>query len=376
MNVAIGRNLAQPEGFSAFIPEAFPPKGMLNLPLSVQQKYDQARGLVGKLDGATHQLPDVDFFVQMFVLKDATSSAQIEGTKATMVDAIEMEAGIAESETDANDILHYTKALHYGIKRLSDLPMSLRLVEELHHELMLGARATHFADPGHFRQTQNWIDGTKPSDAKYVPPPVEDMKRALGDLEKFLHDEAATLPLVQTALMHAQFETIHPFLDGNVRTGRLLVTLQLYRHGLLEKPVLFLSSFFKRHQKTYYNRLDGYHAGKVEAWLGFFSEGVLQTAAEAIEICHQIARIRDEDMGKIQVLAKRESESSMKVLHKLYSQPVISSAKAMEWTGFTRAGAQQVIDRLVKLEILVPRDESKTYGRVYEYRRYLDLFTA
>lgn len=376
MNVSIGTNIAQTEGFKAFVPASFPPKGILEMPIPLLHKYDQARGLVGKLDGATHQLPDVDFFLQMFVLKDATSSAQIEGTKATMVDAIEMQAGIAESETDANDILHYTKALHYGIKRLSDLPMSLRLVEELHRELMVGARATHFADPGHFRKTQNWINGTKPSDAKYVPPPVPEMKRALGDLEAFLHNETATLPLLQTALMHAQFETIHPFLDGNGRTGRLLVTLQLYRHQLLEKPVLFLSSFFKKHQKTYYDRLDGYHSGKVEPWLDFFSEGVIQTAAEAIEICHHIARIRDEDMRKIQVLAKRESESSMKVMNNLYSQPVVSSAKVMDWTGFTRAGAQQVIDRLVKLEILEARNEGKTYGRVYEYRRYLDLFTT
>jgi len=376
MKVTIGTNVAQPEGYRAFIPAAFPPKGILNLPLSLQQKFDQARGLVGKLDGATHQLPDVDFFLQMFVLKDATSSAQIEGTKATMVDAIEMEAGISEGETDANDILHYTKALHYGIKRLSELPMSQRLIEELHRELMLGARATHFADPGNFRTTQNWIDGTKPSDAKFVPPPVADMKRAMGDLEKFLHNETATLPLIQTAIMHAQFETIHPFLDGNGRTGRLLVTLQLFRHELLEKPVLFLSSFFKRHQTAYYNRLNGYHSGNVEAWLDFFSEGVIQTAGEAIDICHDIAGIRDEDMRKIQILAKRESESSMKVLTQLYSQPVISSSKVMEWTGFTRAGAQQVIDRLVKLEILVPRDERKTYGRLYEYRRYLDRFTT
>jgi Fic family protein len=376
VKVMIGHNVAQPEGYNAFIPADFPPQGILNLPLALQQKYDMARGLIGKLDGATHQLPDVDLFLQMFVLKDATSSAQIEGTKATMVDAIEMEAGIAEEETDANDILHYTKALHYGINRLTDLPMSNRLIEELHRELMMGARATHFADPGHFRQTQNWIDGTKPSDAKYVPPTVSEMKRALSDLEIFLHDEAATLPLIQTALMHAQFETIHPFLDGNGRTGRLLITLQLFRHQLLEKPVLFLSSFFKKNQKTYYGRLNGYHAGSVNEWLDFFAEGILQTSEEAIEICRKITQIRDEDMRKIQVLGKRESESSMKVLYKLYAQPVISSTKVMEWTGFTRAGAQQVIDRLVGLQILTPRDEEQSYGRVYVYRRYLELFTS
>lgn len=376
MKIPIGNIVRQPGGYGAFIPAEFPPPGMLDLPLALQQKYDKARGLIGKLDGATQQLPDADFFLQMFVLKDATSSAQIEGTKATMVDAIEMEAGIAAQETDANDILHYTKALHYGINRLADLPMSNRLIEELHKELMTGARATHFADPGHFRQSQNWIDGTKPSDAKYVPPTVLEMKRSLGDLEKFLHDEAATLPLVQTALMHAQFETIHPFLDGNGRTGRLLITLQLYRHQLLEKPVLFLSSFFKKNQKTYYGRLNGYHGGDVTAWLDFFAEGILQTSEEAIGICRQITRIRDEDMRKIQVLGKRESDSSMKVLYKLYSQPVISSAIVMEWTGFTRAGAHQVIDRLVGLEILTPRDVEQAYGRVYVYRRYLELFTT
>lgn len=374
MDVKICTKIKQKEGFEASIPASFPPKGIFNISTELLIKATNASGLVYKLDGITQTLPDIDFFLKMFVAKDATSSAQIEGTRATMIDAIEMEAGVENEETDAQDILFYIRALDYGAKRLKTLPLSLRFLSELHRELMTGARATHFSDPGEFRRSQNWIGGTSPSNASFVPPPVHEMKIALNDFEKFLHNEKLTLPLIHIALVHAQFETIHPFLDGNGRTGRLLITLFLYQRGLLENPVLFLSSYFKKHQKVYYAKLDGYHNGEVDAWLNFFLDGVIETANESIAICKKIRNLRDEDMMKMQSLAKRESESGVKVLSLLYRNPVVTTGIIMKWTGFTRAGAQKLLDRFVDLDILEAQDQKGSYDRKYLYKKYFKSF--
>lgn len=374
MNIEIGKKIKQKEGFFALVPNPFPPNGLFEMPQKILLKTAEADRLVGKLDGITHTLPDVDFFLRMFVVKDATSSAQIEGTKATIVDAIELESGIDSKETDADDILYYIKALEYGTKRLNDFPLSLRLIREIHKELMTGARSTHFSDPGEFRKSQNWIGGTRPDNAHFVPSPVDEMKCALDDLEKFLYEEKKILPLIHIGITHGQFETIHPFLDGNGRTGRLLITLLLCHRNLLEKPVLFLSSYFKKHQKVYYQKLDDYHNGSVESWVDFFLDGVIETAQESIEISCKIRELRDTDMKKIQALAKRESESGVLVLSHLFGMPIVNTRRVMEWTGFTRAGAQRVIDRFIKLGILQIQDEKDTYDRSYIYRKYVDIF--
>ncbi len=218
MNTEIGKNIKQKEGFTAFIPNPFPSNGLLDLPQDILLKAAEANRLIGKLDGITHTLPDVDFFLRMFVAKDATASSQIEGTRATLMDALEMESGVATKDTDASDIIYHIKALDYGIQRLATLPLSLRLIQEIHSQLMTGARASHFSDPGAFRKSQNWIGGTKLSDAHFVPPPVNDMHDALNDFEKFLHEGQKILPFIHIGMMHAHFETIHPFLDGNGRT--------------------------------------------------------------------------------------------------------------------------------------------------------------
>ncbi|MFH1522324.1 MAG: Fic family protein [Patescibacteria group bacterium] len=376
MDVEIGKKIKQKEGFSALVPNPFPPKGIFNVPQNILLKADEANRLIGKLDGTTTEnaLPDINFFLRMFVAKDATSSAQIEGTKATIVDAIERDAGVATKETDAGDILYYIKALNYGTKRLDSFPLSLRLICEIHSQLMIGARATHFSGPGEFRKSQNWIGGTKPDNAHFVPAPVSEMLRALHDFEKFLHEEKKVLPLIHIAIVHAQFETIHPFLDGNGRTGRLLITLLLCHRKLLERPVLFLSSYFKKHQKMYYQRLDDYHNGQVEQWIDFFLDGIIETAQESVKITNQIRQLRDEDMKKIQALARRESESGILVLSNLFSLPIVSTRKIMEWTKFTRAGAQGLIDRFVTLGILKAREDKGTYDRTYIYQKYLDIF--
>lgn len=374
MKILIGNIVRQKQGFSAFIPLPFPPQGGFEITQEILLKTAEADRLVGKLDGITHTLPDVDFFLQMFVTKDAASSAQIEGTKATIIDAIEMSAGVATKETDADDILFYIKALNYGTQRLGEFPMSLRFIREIHSQLMTGARSSHFADPGEFRSSQNWIGGTSPSNAFYVPPPATEMNNSLNDFETFLREEKKILPIIHIALTHSQFETIHPFLDGNGRTGRLLVTILLCHRNLLERPVLFLSSYFKKYQKVYYERLHGYHEGEVDAWLDFFLDGVIDTANESIRTSKEITKLRDDDMAKIQSLAKRESESGVVILRKLYSQPIINTKTIMGWSGFTRAGAQKLIDRFISLRILEPREEKGTYDRTYIYRTYLDIF--
>ena len=375
MTIEIGKNIRQKEGFSAFIPNQFPPKGIFDLSTKILIKAAEADRLIGKLDGITHTLPDLEFFLNMFVVKDAASSAQIEGTMATIVDAIELDAGVATKETDAGDILFYIQALNYGIKRLKEFPLSLRVIREIHKKLMTGARATHFSDPGEFRNSQNWIGGTTPVNALFVPPPKDEMITALNHLEKFLHDEKSVLPLIHIALSHAQFETIHPFLDGNGRTGRLLISMLLCHRNLLERPVLFLSSYFRKHQKVYYQKLNGYHDGEVEAWLDFFLDGAIETANDSIAISKEIRALRDADMAKIQILAKRESGSGMLVLSKLYAKPIVNIRTIMDWTKFSRPGAQKVVDRFIKLDILKAQKEEGTYDQTYVYNKYLRIFT-
>jgi len=376
MNIEIGKKIKQKKGFEAFIPNPFPHKGIFNVPQNILLKAVEANRLIGKLDGSTTEnaLPDINFFLRMFVKKDASSSAQIEGTKATIIDAIAKEAGIESKKTDAADILFYIKALNYGTKRLNNFPLSLRLIREIHFQLMTEARSTHFSNPGEFRKTQNWIGGTKPDNANFVPPPTDEMNLSLNDFEVFLREEKKIIPLIHIGITHAQFETIHPFLDGNGRTGRLIITLLLCHRKLLERPVLFLSSYFKKYQKTYYQKLDDYHNGNVESWIDFFLDGVIEISKESIEISQSIRHLRDKDMAKIQTLAKRESESGILVLSNLFALPKINTHKIMDWTGFTRAGAQRLIDRFVNLGILKTQEDKGTYDRSYSYEEYIDIF--
>lgn len=373
----IGHIVKQPKGYNAFITLPFPPESGFDFAPIILKKNDQATRLLGKLDGITRLLPDSDFFLLMYLRKDAASSSQIEGTRATMIDAIEAEGNTNTNiPDDVQDILHYISALNYGVKRVEEdnFPLSLRFIRELHNVLMDKARASHFADPGEFRNSQNWIGGTNLENARFVPPPVDEMHKALDDLEKFFHSDDDTLTLIKAGLIHSQFETIHPFLDGNGRTGRMLITFYLWQQGFIEKPVLFLSSYFRRYQQVYYEKLNAYHTGAVNEWLEFFLDGVIAIAQEAIDIVGAITELRERDRDKLNVLSARASESAMLVLPQLYGQPIVNVATIQEWTGFTWAGAQRVIDRFVNLGILSPKDEDITYGQSYMYREYLDIF--
>jgi Fic family protein len=362
-------------GYKAFILDAFPPKSGFDFQPKIIQKASHATLLLGKLDGITQLLPDLDFFIFMYIRKDAASSSQIEGTQATMIDAIEAESRITDDmPDDVDDILHYIDALKFGLERLKSFPMSLRLIKQIHKELMKDARSSHFADPGSFRKTQNWIGGTSPSNASFVPPPPQEMNDALGDYEKFLHAKDDLLPIIKAGIIHSHFETIHPFLDGNGRAGRILITLYLWINQLIDQPVLFLSSYFKKHQKIYYERLNGYHDGDIGGWIDFFLDGVSEVAKDAIETVKQITILREEDLKKINSLGKTAAKSSIGVIHELYKLPIVNVNTIQKWTGFSRAGAQKTIERFVELDILEQKHQTKTYRRSFIYKRYVDIF--
>lgn len=373
----IGRYVEQKEGYKAFTPFGFPPKSGFLISPKLYKKHEDAIRLVGKLDGITRLLPDKDFFLLMFIKKDAVYSSQIEGTKATFQDAVA--APVTEEKSrlhpDVDDIVHYVDAVNYGIERTKTLPISLRLLTEIHHRLMKGARSTQHAYPGEFRRSQNWIGGKTPTDASFVPPAPNDMRSALNDLENFIHTKDDYPSLVKAGLLHAQFETIHPFTDGNGRTGRMLIALYIHHTRLLELPVLYLSSYFKKHQKLYYQRLQDYHNedSQIDAWLNFFLEGVAEIADSSIETCAKITVLRDHDFAKMQKLGKKSAESTLEIIRKLFGQPIVGIAEIIKWTGFTPQGAYNVIERLKNLEILEPLG-SADYGQKYIYADYYEIF--
>jgi len=375
----VGEYRQQPTGYRAFIPHLFPPKGGFLFDTKIIKKNSKATQLLGKLDGVTKNLPDSDFFLLMYLNKDAASSSQIEGTRATMIDAIEAKIGsVSNIPEDVDDILHYIKALNYGIRRVTseNFPMSLRFMKELHKELMNKARASHFSDPGEFRRSQNWIGGTRPDNARFVPPPIDEMNKALDDFELFIHAKDDVPPVIKSGILHAQFETIHPFLDGNGRTGRMLINFFLWKEEYLEKPVLFLSSFFKKHQELYYEKLLGYHNGRVQEWIEFFLDGVIEISQEAIDIVDKIIKLRERDILKITSLGKRAAKSATLILPRLYGQPVVNSNVLQEWTGFTRQGVQILIERFKEMGILTDKDKDKTYGQSYIYKEYINIFNS
>ncbi len=373
----VGRYVEQKGGYKAFTPFDFPPKGGFVMSPRLYKKHEEAIRLVGKLDGITRLLPDKDFFLLMFIKKDAAHSSQIEGTKATLQDAVA--APVTEEKSrlhpDVDDIVHYVDAVNYGIERTKTLPISLRLIREVHERLMTRARSTQHAYPGEFRSSQNWIGGRTPTDASFVPPSPHDMRHALDDLEKFIHVEDEYPSLVKAGLIHAQFETIHPFTDGNGRTGRMLIALYIHHLHLLELPVLYLSSYFKKHQKLYYQKLQDYHDenAQVDAWLEFFLEGVAEIADSSIEICAKITALRDRDFAKIQKLGRKSAESTLKIIRKLFGQPIVGVAEIRKWTGFTPQGAYNVIERLKDLGILEPLGDAD-YGQKYIYADYYEIF--
>lgn len=372
--IHIGRYIQQKNGYKAFIPGKFPPNGLVYNDSKIIELLAKANLSLGKLDGITKLLPDIDFFIFMYINKEATYSSQVEGTKANLTDVLQAEVEkTPELPDDVDDILHYIKALNKGMERLKSFPLSIRLIREVHKVLLTGARSSAFPQPGEFRKTQNWVMGTNLNDARFIPPPAEYVLKSMGELEKFFHSHQSIPILIKAAIIHSQFETIHPFLDGNGRTGRLLITFFLYQQNVIERPVLYLSEYFKKHRNKYFSLLDSYRKGKVAEWLEFFLNGVIQICTEAIETSNKIIELREKDLYRISNLG-RASKNSLILLKNLYKLPIMSVRKIEELTGLSREAANRLAKRFVKLDILAQKDRNVKYGRLFIYKDYLKLF--
>lgn len=376
LSMNIGKLIQQPGGYKAFIPEKFPPDKKIIINTKTQQLHARAVLMLGKLDGITQLLPDLDFFILMYIRKEAAKSSEIEGTKATIIDVIKKESTLEyKFPQDVDRILHYIQAMEYGLERLKKLPLSLRFIREIHKILLEDTADAPGKTPGEFRKSQNWIGGGSINNATFIPPSPSELYRCLDDLEKFLYSENDYTPLIKAALVHAQFETIHPFLDGNGRTGRLLTTFYLCKLGILERPVLYLSDYFLKNREQYYNSLAGYHSEKcdIDSWLNFFLDGVAVIAEEAIDISKKINSLRVSDLLKIQTLGKRAKKAIL-VLEKLYNLPIVTVKKVEEWTGLSRPQANELTKKMAELGILKQIDKKIEYGRQFWYKNYIDLF--
>ena len=370
----IGKYVKQKGNYNAFIPDKFPPKGLTYYKPKIIELLADANLLLGKLDGLTKLIPDIDFFIFMYINKEAAFSSQVEGTKASLTDALQAEVErTPDLPDDVDDILHYIKAMNTGLERLNSLPLSLRLIKEVHATLLTGARGSTSHQPGEFRNSQNWVMGTNLNDARFVPPPPQYVLSAMGELEKFFYSHKNTPTLIKAALLHSQFETIHPFLDGNGRTGRLLITFYLCHQNVLERPVLYFSEYLKKHRNKYFSLLDDYRKGKVSEWLVFFLDGVIQICEKAIETSDKIINLREKDLQKMSSLG-RASKNAMVLLKHLYKFPIVNVKKVEKATGLSREAANRLVKRFCREGILVQKDQNVKYGRLFVYYDYLSLF--
>lgn len=375
MSRRAGEYLRQPGGFDAFVPAPFPPSD-LDLDRYLIDLLEEATLSLGKLVGSTEILPDPDLFVYMYVRREAVLSSQIEGTEASLVDLLEYEAQLEESERkiDVREISNYISALRYGLERVRDLPISLRLLKEIHGELMRGVRGGEPSKtPGGFRRSQNWIGGPSPGNARFVPPPVEEMTRALGELETFIHQDELPV-LIRIGLTHAQFETIHPFLDGNGRIGRLLITFLLVHEGILREPILYLSIYFKRHRQDYYDRLqDVRDRGDWEGWLAFFLEGVAVVSKEATETARRIVGLREEMRDLVGAELGRRVGNGLQLLEHLFRTPYVNVKMVGDVTGLSQPAANSLTNAMEEVGVLREVTGKKSY-RIFGFERYLQLF--
>jgi len=334
-------------------------------------RADQA---VGRLDGVTRTLPNPDLFVAMYVRREAVESSQIEGTQSTLEDVLTFELDPRQRRLpqDVEEVVNYVRAMNYGLERLATLPLSLRLIREIHAQLMSGARGAD-RSPGEFRRSQNWVGpgGASLSQATFVPPPVPEMTEALHDLENFLHEDGDLPVLVRCGLVHAQFETIHPFLDGNGRVGRLLITFQLVHAGVLHRPLLYISHYLKRHRAEYYDRLGAVRQdGGWEGWLRFFLRGVAETAEEATATAEAIVRLREEHRALLQ--DEGLGLNGLRLLDLLFRRPLLNVGLIRDELGVAFNTANKLAEQLEALDLL----EETTGGqrnRVFRYTPYWRL---
>lgn len=373
-----GRYVKQPAGYNAFEPAPLPPDPAIHLEPTLVGLLSRADQAVGRLDEGVRNMPNPDLFVTMYVRREAVLSSQIEGTQSTLDDllAVELEPRLFESAKDVDEIVNYVAAMNYGLDRLADLPLSLslRLIREIHGELLQGVRGAN-KQPGEFRRDQNFIAPagvTDVADATFVPPPVPEMKRALHNFESFLHADGDLPVLLQVGVAHAQFETIHPFMDGNGRVGRLLITFLLVHRGVLHRPLLYLSLYLKRHRVEYYERLMGVrHAGDWEGWLKFFITGVAETAEEAGRQARAIVAVRELQRETIQ--AAGLPTNGLRLLDLLYRRPLIDVNRIKNELKISFATANKLVEQF-EAHGLVTEITGRRRDRIFRFEPYLRLF--
>jgi Fic family protein len=357
------------------VPAPLPPKPPLEWSPELRGKFDAALLELGRLDAVAGLLPDTALFLYMYVRKEAVLSSMIEGTQSSLADLLlfELEQEPGAPLSDAREVSNYVAALEHGLQRLAEgMPLSLRLIRELHALLVAGGRGGKQA-PGEFRQSQNWVGGARPGNAVFVPPPPHEVVRRLGELELFLHDEPeATPPLLKAALAHVQFETIHPFLDGNGRLGRLLITLLLCEQGVLRAPLLYLSLYFKTHRQNYYELLNRVRLrGDWEAWIDFFVEAVAVTARQAVETAEALAEVARRDRARLAGLG-RAADSALRAHRALMEQPLATSGSLVGKTGLTPTTVNKALGHLARLG-LVRELTAQKRNRIFSYGEYIEV---
>ncbi len=360
--------------YEAYVPKPLPPDPPLDT-ASLYSLIDQANAAIGRLDGTTRVLPNTSLFLYIYIRKEAVLSSQIEGTQSSLSDLLLFETNEAPGVPldDVIEVSNYVAAMEHGLQRIEDgFPLSLRLLREIHKILMTRGRGGN-KEPGEFRRSQNWIGGTRPGNAKFVPPPPERLMEVLDPFEKFLHDEETKLPLlVKAALLHVQFETIHPFLDGNGRLGRLLITFLLCTEGMLEKPLLYLSLFFKANQNAYYDHLQLVReTGDWEEWIAFFLTGVIKTADQAIETANGIMQLFDADRQKIEQMSK-SSSTALRIHYAFQLRPIGTARQIHEEHNISMPAINNALKKLESRGIIKEITGKRRY-RIYAYAAYMRL---
>lgn len=363
------------ETVRSFVPPTLPPGPPLAFTVGAQHGLDRAMLSLGRLDGAATTMPDVDLLLYTFVRKEAVLSSQIEGTQSTLDELLahEVEEVSGAPGDDVREVSRYVDAMNHGLERLAaGFPLSTRLLREMHGILLADWRGAQ-KQPGEFRRSQNWIGGTRPGNAAFVPPPPTHLDACLTNLEQYLHEPAN--PVVKAALAHLQFETIHPFLDGNGRVGRLLITLLLCHDNVLRKPLLYPSLYFKQHRQQYYEELNAVRAsGDYERWIDFFAEGIRHSAEVAIETCRRVTRAFHEDRAQLRAVP-RTAGSLLMVQEALQAKPVTTAATLKDATGLTTPTINSLLRELESRGI-VKESTGRARDRVYVYRRYLEALSA
>jgi Fic family protein len=363
------------EAFKAFVPAPLPPRPVIQWSPELRSRFDAALLALGRLDAVSELLPNAALLLYSFVRKEAVLSSMIEGTQSSLADLMlfEIDEQPGVPVEDAREVSLYVAALEHGLKRLREgFPLSLRLLREMHKVLLGQGRGANLA-PGEFRRTQVWVGGTRPGNAVFVPPPVTELNESLKDFERFLHDQPdPTPPLVKAALAHVQFETIHPFLDGNGRLGRLLIALQLVADGLLREPLLYLSLHFKEQRPTYYELLNRVRlSGDWETWLEFFADAIVTSATQAVESAKRMLELASTDAERLESLG-RPAASALAVHQALQRQPIATARSLVAATGLTPATVNKSLVHLERLGIVTELTR-KQRGRVFSYSRYAEI---